>query len=311
MQFLGEIISLVVAFLWMGSALVSEVLSKRWGVFVSNVWRMFITTLFIAVLCWYFLGAPYPVYADGKTWFWLALSGFVGYVMGDYCLFKSYIMIGSLYGQLMMTLSPAAAAFAAWVMLGQHLTWNNLLAMAITLTGIAISILGRSEGHKVALKLPWQGVLFAIGAGLGQGFGLVLSKVGLDHYVHAVPTDILPSIENVLPFSANMIRCISGFIFFFLLMWLHQGLGEFRRCSKDKKGYLLVVLACCFGPFIGVGLSLMALQYTAAGIASTLMALSPILIIYPSHWLFKTPVTLQNILGSIISCVGVSLFFLL
>ena len=63
MQFLGEIISLVVAFLWMGSALVSEVLSKRWGVFVSNVWRMFITTLFIAVLCWYFLGAPYPVYA--------------------------------------------------------------------------------------------------------------------------------------------------------------------------------------------------------------------------------------------------------
>ena len=311
MRFFGEIISLAVAFLWMGSALVSEVLSKRWGVFVSNVWRMFLTTLFIALLCWYCLGAPYPVYADGKAWFWLALSGLVGYVMGDYCLFKSYIMIGSLYGQLMMTLSPAAAAFAAWVMLGQHLTWCNLLAMVITLSGIALSILGRSEEHKVSLRLPWQGVLFAIGAGLGQGFGLVLSKVGMDYYTHGVPADVLPSIEYVLPFSANMIRCISGFFFYFLLMWMHQGMGEFRRCSKDRKGYLFVFIAVCFGPFVGVGLSLMALQYTAAGVASTLMALSPILIIFPSHWLFKTPVTWKHIVGAIISCIGVSLFFLL
>ena len=37
--------------------------------------------------------------------------------------------------------------------------------------------------------------------------------------------------------------------------------------------------------FVGVGFSLMAVQYTEAGIASTLMALTPIIIILPSYWL--------------------------
>ena len=262
------------------------------------------------VLCWFTLGAPYPVYASGRAWFWLALSGVVGYAMGDYCLFKCYILIGSLYGQLFMTLAPAATAFAAWFMLGQHLTPQNILAMTITLSGIALSILGRGKEHRLALKLPWQGVLFAIGAGVGQGVGLVLSKIGLDYYEHDVPSAILPSVVNVLPFSANMIRCIAGFFCFLLIMWMHQGFSDLKKSSTDARGFLYVVLAVLFGPFVGVGLSLMAVQYTAAGIASTLMALTPIIIILPSHWLFGTPVTTKGVLGALISCVGVSLFFL-
>lgn len=250
------------------------------------------------------------VYASGRAWFWLALSGVVGYAMGDYCLFKCYILIGSLYGQLFMTLAPAAAAFAAWFMLGQHLTPQNILAMTITLLGIALSILGRGKEHRLALKLPWQGVLFAIGAGVGQGVGLVLSKIGLDYYEHDVPSAILPSVVNVLPFSANMIRCIAGFFCFLLIMWMHQGFSDLKKSSTDARGFLYVMLAVLFGPFVGVGLSLMAVQYTAAGIASTLMALTPIIIILPSHWLFGTPVTAKGVLGALISCVGVSLFFL-
>ena len=38
---------------------------------------------------------------------------------------------------------------------------------------------------------------------------------------------------------------------------------------------------------------------------------SPVLILLPSRWLFHQPVTLRAVLGALISCVGVSLFFLL
>ena len=72
-----------------------------------------------------------------------------------------------------------------------------------------------------------------------------------------------------------------------------------------------MLVAVFSGPFIGVGFSLMAVQYTAAGIASTLMALTPILILLPSRWLFGQPITSKSVVGAIISCVGVSLFFLL
>ena len=54
----------------------------------------------------------------------------------------------------------------------------------------------------------------------------------------------------------------------------------------------------------------MAVQYTAAGIASTIMAMTPILILLPSYWLFRQPIPLRNVVGAVISVFGVSLFFL-
>ena len=70
-------------------------------------------------------------------------------------------------------------------------------------------------------------------------------------------------------------------------------------------------LTTLFGPFIGVALSLMAVQYARAGIASTLMALTPVLIILPYALIYKQKVTPKEILGVIVSMTGVALFFLL
>ena len=72
-----------------------------------------------------------------------------------------------------------------------------------------------------------------------------------------------------------------------------------------------MLIAVFTGPFLGVSFSLMAVQYTAAGIASTIMAMTPIIILIPSYYLFKQPITLKSIIGAIVSCIGVSLFFLL
>ena len=56
--------------------------------------------------------------------------------------------------------------------------------------------------------------------------------------------------------------------------------------------------------------SLMAVQYTAAGTASTLMAMTPIIILLPSYWLFHEKITWKAVAGAVISVIGVSLFFL-
>lgn len=64
-----------------------------------------------------------------------------------------------------------------------------------------------------------------------------------------------------------------------------------------------------FGPFVGVSLSLMAVQYTNAGVASTLMALTPIIILLPSKLIFKEVITFRQVLGAVISVAGVALFF--
>ena len=162
MQYLGEIISLAVAVSWTVTALFAEIGSKRLGSLQMNVIRMLLSLLMLGATLWYFTGSPYPLYADGKAWFWLSMSGFVGYLLGDYCLFNSYIWIGSRFGQLFMTLAPPTAAIAGWLMLGETLSWNALLGMLVTLTGIGISVLNKGTSHKLSLKLPLKGVLFGI-----------------------------------------------------------------------------------------------------------------------------------------------------
>jgi len=304
MAYFGELISIGVAFSWTATALLSELGSKRLGNLTLNVLRMGLALLFSMVLFLVVMGSPLPPVGSMEACGWMLLSGVVGYVIGDFCLFQCYIIIGSRYGQLFMTLAPMAAALMAWITLGQQMTPSSLVAMLVTLLGISISVLGRGEHHKVSLKLPLNGVLFAIGAALCQGIGLVLSKIGMDHY----DTSTQPA--WLIPFSANFLRCIAGIIGFSLLLYFREGLKPLRDAIHDRKGMAVATATTIFGPFVGVGFSLMAVQYTSAGIASTLMALTPIIIILPSHWLFHQRITWQSVLGAVISVIGVSLFFL-
>lgn len=316
MSYLGELISLGVALLWTVSALAAEVATKRAGVLVLNVWRMALAFLVSALLFGVTTAQVLPVMAGLDAWLWLLLSGFVGYFLGDWCLFKSYIVIGSRLGQLFMTLAPAFTAFFAWVMIGQTLSWNSLTAMLVTLAGIGIAVTdskGTEDGEPVRMK----GVLLGIGAALGQGLGLVMSKIGIDHFTSNITAGQLEEFGFVIPFGSNLIRCIAGTVCY--LAWYLISRARSSGSSsphlmsliRDRKATVALLITLVSGPFLGVALSLAAVQLTAAGIASTLMAMTPIIILFPSHWLFHQPITLRSILGALISCVGVSLFFLL
>ena len=308
MQYVGELISIGVAFSWTATALLSEFGSKRLGNLTLNLMRMVITLVFSGILFWVMSGSPLPSRASNEAYLWMMLSGLVGYVIGDFCLFQCYIIIGSKFGQLFMTLAPISAAITAWFTLGQQIRPQAMLAMLVTLAGIAISVLGHGDGHKLSLKLPLAGVLFAIGAAVCQGVGLVLSKIGMNHYEASLTSNLA---GWMLPFHANFFRCIAGVIGFSLLMAFREGFAPLHKGVRDRKGVTVAVLTTIFGPFVGVGASLLAVQYTAAGIASTLMALTPIIIILPAYWLFKQPITAKSLLGALISVIGVSLFFLL
>lgn len=309
MAYVGELISIGVAFSWTATALLSEFGSKRLGNLTLNVLRMGLALLFSLVLFGMVTGSLLPPGASTEAAGWMLLSGLVGYVIGDFCLFQCYIIIGSRYGQLFMTLAPLSAALMAWVTLGQQMTGKSVIAMLVTLWGIGISVLGRGDHHKISLRLPVNGVLYAIGAAVCQGVGLVLSKIGMDHYEVSMMAETgIP--KWLIPFSANFYRCIAGIIGFSLLLFYRDGMAPLREAVHDKKGLSVATATTIFGPFVGVGFSLMAVQYTAAGIASTLMAMTPIIIILPSYWLFHEKITWRSVIGAVISVLGVSLFFL-
>ena len=328
-MFIGETIALGVAVSWTATALFAEVASKRMGSLPLNTLRMTMSLLMLALTLWLLLGQPWPRYADGDTWLWLALSGVVGYVIGDYCLMQGYIYIGSRFGQLFMTLSAPTAALTGRLLLGENMRPLAIVGMVVTLSGIALSILSKPTDNKISFfnfrfSISRRGVFFAAMAGICQGFGLVLSKMGLEHYDNAIAAagvDVMTAPDGALlpvplqfsvPFAATMIRASIGLVGFFALLVIFNKdwRQKLNHAAHDRKAMWCLLGATIFGPFVGVSASLLATQYTSTGIAQTLFALTPVLIIAPAAWLFHQKVTLREILGAVISVAGVCLFFI-
>ena len=306
-----------VAVLWTATALFADVASHRLGAMTVNIIRLTLATIFIAITLMLTIGSPYPVYAGKQAWFWLGLSALVGYTFGDFCLFNSYLVMGARFGQLFMTLAPPTAAIAGWILLGERMEGKSWLAMAVTLSGIAVSILSKKEDkegeHKkrIGFTIPVKGVLLGLGAGIGQGVGLVLSKIGMNYYSQDIPADAPRMMESMMPFAATMMRAMVGALGFIAIMGLQKNLHKLVQAPKDRKGFSYAMLTTFFGPFLGVGFSLMAVQYTNAGIAQTLMALTPVLIILPYCLIYKQKVKFREMIGVTLSMAGVAMFFLL
>jgi len=233
----------------------------------------------------------------------------VGFVIGDYFLFASYTLIQARFSQLIMTLAPPFAAVFGFFLLRERMTWIALLGMVLTLTGIALSIMKKQNGstnHRLRIQLPMKGVLYALIGALGQGVGIVLSKQGMLAYekVHT------PIHSLYIPLAATQIRTIVGALLFGLIVLVKGGMPQFIKSFKDKKALGSVVTGSVFGPFLGVTLSLMAVQHANTAVASTIMATVPILILLPEYLILKRKVTWEQLLGAVISVSGVALFFL-
>lgn len=327
-QYFGELIAIAVAVSWTFTALFFEFAGNRVGSLVVNLLRLFFAFFLLGALLYFTTGSFLPASADGKTWLWMSLSGLVGFVFGDLCLFYSYILITARFSQLLMTLAPPFAALFGWMMLGEKLSPMGFLGMAVTLTGIAISILkkggktqpgdngqikddtliaGVSNMRGIHLHLPLKGVLLGLGGALGQGLGIVLSKIGMNHYADAAQGT---EVASYIPFAATQMRIITGVIGFALIIFMTGRRALLTTGIKDRKAVAAIFMGAIFGPFVGVSLSLMAVQHTNTAIASTIMATTPIIILIPYVLLYKKRISPIEILGAILSVAGVSLFFM-
>jgi len=293
---LGEFSALLVAVFWTISAIAFESASRRVGSLQVNLLRLIIGLVFLSILTLIRNKMLLPLDAGGDNWLWLGLSGLVGFVFGDLLLFKSFTIIGSRFAMLVMTLVPPITAFFGWIILHENLSLLNLAGITLTLIGISLAVFTRNEnGDKISLKLSPAGILYAFGGAVGQALGLVLSKVGLKDYD---------------PFAGTQIRVIAGIAGFALLVTAMKRWGNIRIALRDTTGMKSLSLGAFFGPFLGVSFSLISVKFAKTGIASTIMALTPIFIIVPAYFLYRQKVTLPEIIGSVVSVCGVALFFI-
>ena len=301
-NYFGEIAGVLTAVFWTVTSLAFESAGKKVGSLAVNLIRLVMAFFFIGIYSWIARGFFFPTDATVFHWKWLALSGLVGFVIGDLLLFQAFVVVGARISMLMMALAPPFAALISYFILGEILEMQSILGMLVTMTGIVMVILKREkleENGEIVKKLKSgysvQGIMLALGGALGQATGLVLSKKGMGDYD---------------AFSSSQIRVLTGIVGFTILFFFMKRWPKVWYALNHKPAMKRIALGAFFGPFLGVSFSLLAVQYTQAGIAATLMAISPVLIIPPAIIIFNEKVNWKEILGAVVTIIGVAMFFL-
>lgn len=283
---------------WAVTALAFEAAGRRIGALTLNLVRLVIAFAFLAAAGWFLRGLALPLDATPHAWIWLGLSGLAGFVFGDFCLYRAFLVLGARLSMLMMALVPPLTALIGWIVLGEVLLPRDLLGMALTITGIGWAVLERRPRTGIPagdLHTTPAGLAYGFGGALGQAVGLILSKIGIGGYD---------------AFAATQVRVVAGMAGYALLFVLLRWWPRVPEAVRDGKAMAFASLGAFFGPFLGVSLSLIAVRATVSGVAASLMALTPVLILPLVVLLKKERLGIGGVAGALVAVAGAAVLLL-
>jgi drug/metabolite transporter (DMT)-like permease len=299
---IGEAAALATSTLWTFNTLLFTTASKKIGPLSVNAYRIVMAVGFLVAAHTILLGTVMPN-AGNEHWFWLGLSGIIGLGIGDFGLFSAFVTLGPRRTVLVMALSPIFASLGAYLLSGETISPLAVAGMSVTLVGIVIVILEREDQSReqaVPNGLKFRGLIPALVGAVGQGIGLAISRKGINLDPNAV----------IDPLSATLMRMMFGALFVWISLTAIGKLPELRKAVSNRNGMKYTVAGAFIGPFLGVTLSMVAVAFTQAGIAQTLMSLMPVMII-PVVWAVnKQKTSWRGIIGAMIAVVGVAVIFL-
>ncbi len=292
---IGEISALLTAMLWVLSGTAFERAGKRVSSQAVNLMRLIMAVLIMGAYLTIRRGSPIPFDASQKNWLWLSVSGLVGFVLGDFFLFESYVLVGTRLALLIMSLSPILTGILGYLVFGEKLSLLNVLGIVLVILGIMLVVLTKNQGEKMKLNIQPRGLVYAILGAVGQSIGLIFSKLGMGDFD---------------PFASTQIRLIAGTFGWILLFLIFGWFPRLNRFTTDRKALGFTFLGAFFGPFLGVSFALTAMQHTKAAVASAIMSIMPVLVL-PVNWLlFKEKIENRAILGAVITVIGVVILYL-
>lgn len=294
---IGEIYALITAIFWTITAISFELAGRKIGSLSVNYIRLIIGFVLISIFTTFTRGMLLPIDATAKAWLWLSISGLIGFVIGDLFLFQAYLEIGSRISMLIMALVPPITALLGYLTMREVISLSDFIGMAITILGIAaVVIVKNPEGNKFEFSRSIKGIAYAFVGAIGQSLGMIFSKIGMGNYD---------------PFAATQIRIISGIVGFTIVIICMKRWDKLKEAIKNKEATKYLFCGSLFGPFLGVSFSLLAIQYTTTGVASTITSIIPVLIIPLSILVLKEKVSPKEIIGAVISVIGVSILFVI
>ena len=285
---IGEFAALAAALCWAVSARLFRVLGSAFTPLALNFWKGLLSAgLLLAVSV---LLLP-PVEAPGAVWGWLLLSGVVGIGLGDTFFFHALNKIGDAQSILIAeTLAPVLTALLAMAWIGEWLSWQQWLAVALVV--ISVDVIVKIHKRAALTLFSPTGYVYAALAALCQAVGAVISR------------DVLTSFE-IDAFNASLIRLLGGLLIICLLMVVTR--QHWLPTTTDKgKTWRLFTLAVFIGTFMALTLQMLAFSHTKAAIAQTLLAAS-VLLSLGIGWLLGDRISRNVAVWSALAVAGIAM----
>jgi len=296
-MYIGELAALGTAFCWGFTSIFFTMAGRMVGSPVVNRVRLVLALVFVGLFHFATQGSALPLEAEGYRWGWLGLSGIIGYVIGDALLFQAFVLLGARLSMLMMALAPVFSVLMGWTLLHEKLSAQALVGITLAVGGVAWVITDKNGEGGSPTRTFRLGLLFGLGGALGQAAGLIASKKGLDGDFPAI--------------SGNMIRLlVSTTVIWLLALGAGHAKNSVQKLVATPRALVSISIGAVFGPFIGVTLSLVAVQHAPVGIASTLMGLTPVILLPVSYFAFKEQIGVRAVAGTLLAVAGTALIFL-
>lgn len=289
-----ELAALATATCWAITGVFAVDAVSALGAFHFNFWRQGFVTLVLLLIVW-ISGAWSGI--DRATFLVLALSGVIGILLGDTFNFAAVGRIGPRRAGAIFALNAPMAAILGWALLGERLSAQAGLGIAVTAAGVAVAILGRPRANAHRLEsftgtlLP--GIGFGLLAALGQAAGSLIARPVME--------------AGFDPWVASLVRVgASGFAMGLIAAtpWAPSRAGP-----VTKTALIITAGTALIGLVLGMTLFLYALQGSQTGIIATLSATSPVIIL-PLLWLRtgQRP-SATSWLGAVLAVAGLALIF--
>lgn len=284
---MGVFAALGTALCWAIAARLFRITGNAFSPLTMNFWKGLISIVILAVVLFF-------VQPSGLTTniiLWLLLSGFIGIGIGDTCFFKALQSIGDSQAVLVAeTLAPLFTALFAMAFIGEWITWQQWIGVAVVLFSVDMVIKARkrSTTHIFATS----GYLFGVGAALCQAIGAVVSR------------DILGSGE-IDAASAAFLRLTGGMLFVVPLI-AFTNTKFLPVVSRETKVWPAFILATLLGTTAAIYLQMFAFAYAKAAVVQTLIATSALMSIGVAWMLGEKP-SKSIFAWSAIALVGVGI----
>ncbi|MDR2243965.1 MAG: DMT family transporter [Burkholderiales bacterium] len=291
---LSSIAALATAFFWACSGMLAVYPVQQLGSFTFNRIRLQAIFVLLCVLVlitggWRTLGSEYIVA--------LALSGFIGILLGDSLLYASLQRIGPRRNSILFSTHAPITAILSFLILDERLSPIAVGGVTFVIIGVMLAIaFGRSAGQKhqwESVRGPLAiGVAIALLAALCQAVSSLIAK------------PVMAS--GVDPIAASVVRVSAAVLFFTLLGFLPQLRPPTRITPRL---FLQSSASGLCGMVLGMTTLLYALAHGQTGLVATLSSTSPIMIL-PLLWLrTKERPALGAWIGAAIAVVGIALIF--